>query len=164
MIRRFEVKTGTISTFAGNGKRSVGRWRSRREPASASPSAPVQPDGDLYIVDISSHVVRRVDGRTRHLDPCRDAKAGLTPDGAPIAGPAERPAIDGFRHRRPALAPREGTFPRPQSGVIRHVTAWAVGFTGDDCLPGRPPPARTLLRRAEMRLTLPIQKTTPSAD
>ena len=66
MIRRFDLITGRTTTVAGNGERG---YRGDGGPATAAAlnmphEIQFHLNGDLYIVERDSHVVRKVDART----------------------------------------------------------------------------------------------------
>jgi streptogramin lyase len=150
VIRRIDVKTGIITTVAGlphqrgysgdGGPATAARLNS---PHSIQFGA----DGDLFICDVSNHVIRRVDRETGVITTfAGTGKPGPTPDGAPLAGtPFDNPrSLDVDRDGNLWLVTREGNpvFKLDlQAGVIRQVAGTgASGFTGH----GGPAKAATL--------------------
>ncbi len=140
-IRRIDAKTRIVTTFAGTpGQRG---YSGDGGPATAarlnSPhSLQFGPGGDLFICDVSNHVIRRVDARTGVITTfAGTGKPGPTPDGAPIAGtPLNNPrSIEFDRHGHLWLATREGNqvFKLDlAAGRIHHVAgSGATGFTGN---------------------------------
>lgn len=136
-IRRIDLKSGTVSTFAGTGKAGYsGDGGPAAEAALKQPhSIQFGPDGDLYICDIGNHVIRRVDKAGRISTYAGTGKAGPTPDGAPIQGtPLNGPrSLDFDRQGRLWLATREGNQVfRFEGGKIHHVAGTGKkGFTGN---------------------------------
>lgn len=140
VIRRIDAQTGIITTIAG-----VPRQRGYSGdggPATAaqlnSPhSIQFGADGDLFICDVSNHVIRRVDRETGVITTfAGTGKPGPTPDGAPLAGtPFDNPrSLDVDRDGNLWLVTREGNqvFKLDlQAGIIRHVAGTgASGFSG----------------------------------
>ncbi len=88
-IRKVDMKTGTITTFAGTGRPG---YRGDGGPADKAQlkqphSIAFDARGDLFICDIGNHVLRKVDAKTGTIATfAGTGKAGPTPDGAPIAG------------------------------------------------------------------------------
>ncbi|HEY7120283.1 MAG TPA: hypothetical protein VH475_27085, partial [Tepidisphaeraceae bacterium] len=112
-VRKIDMKTGTISTLAGNGKPG---YAGDGGPASAAqfnqPHAiQFDPAGDLYVCDILNHRVRRIDMKTLTISTwAGTGEKKPTPDGAPLAGtPLFGPrAIDFDKQGNAYLALREG--------------------------------------------------------
>ncbi len=88
-VRKVDLKTGVISTFAGNG---ASGYSGDGGPVSAAQfkqphSIQFDPAGDLFICDIGNNVIRKVDMKTGIINTfAGTGKAGPTPDGSPIAG------------------------------------------------------------------------------
>lgn len=86
VIRRMDLKTGTLTTVAGDGKPG---YRGDGGPATkAGLSAPHEirfdKKGDLYIVERDSHVVRKVDRKTKIISTVAGTgEAGFSGDGGP---------------------------------------------------------------------------------
>jgi len=139
VIRKIDVRAGTISTFAGNGTAGYsGDGGPAREAQLKQPhSLQFGLDGHLYICDIGNHVIRKVDAATGIISTfAGTGKPGPTPDGAPISGtPLKGPrSLDVDREGNLWLATREGNqvFRLDlRSGTIHHVAGTgASGFTG----------------------------------
>jgi streptogramin lyase len=149
VVRRIDVKTGVITTFAGTGKRGyTGDGGPAAEATFQGPHS-IQFDsaGQLYVCDVGNHVVRRVDPNTNVITTIAGTgKAGPTPDGAPLAGtPFNNPrSLDVDAQGNPWLVTREGNqvFKLDlKAGVIRLVAGTGqAGFTGN----GGPALAATL--------------------
>jgi streptogramin lyase len=139
-IRRLDVKTGVITTWAGTG---VAGNSGDGGPASKAQlkdpiSLQFSPGGDLFIADVSSHVIRRVDARTGVISTAAGTgRAGPTPEGAPLQGtPLNGPrSLDFDAAGDLWLATREGNQVLRldfKSAVIRHVAGTgAKGFGGN---------------------------------
>jgi DNA-binding beta-propeller fold protein YncE len=84
--RRLDLRTGRLTTVAGNGTKA---YQGDGGPAlQASFSAPHEVrfdrDGHLYVVERDAHVVRRVDARTRVVTTIAGTgEAGFSGDGGP---------------------------------------------------------------------------------
>ena len=135
-IRRIDLKTGTVTTFAGTGSAGYGGDGGPAAEANLRQPHSIQfgPDGDLYICDIGNHVIRRVDRTGTISTFAGTGKAGPTPDGAPIRGtPLNGPrSLDFDSQGRLWLATREGNQVfRFENGKIHHVAGTGrKGFTG----------------------------------
>lgn len=138
-IRKIDMKTGIISTFAGTGEAGYSGDGGPAEKAQLKQPHSLQfgPEGDLYICDIGNHVIRRVDMKTGIISTFSGTgKAGDTPDGAPIAGtPLKGPrSLDFDRAGNLWLATREGNQVFQfdlKAGVIHHVAGTGKsGFSG----------------------------------
>ncbi len=139
-VRKVDLKTGVISTIAGTG---VPGYRGDGGPALEAEfkqphSIQFGPEGDLYVCDIGNHAIRRIDMKTRTVSTfAGTGKAGVTPDGAPIAGtPLNGPrSIDFDAEGNLWLATREGNqvFQLDlKAGVIRHQAGTGKkGFSGN---------------------------------
>ena len=139
-VRKIDLKTGIITTFAGTGKAGY--------PGDGGPAAQAQfkqphsiqfgPGGDLFICDIGNHAIRRVDAKTGIISTfAGTGKAGPTPDGAPIQGTSlNGPRSLDFDAKGDLwLATREGNqvfrFDL-KAGKIHHVAGTGKkGFTGN---------------------------------
>ena len=141
VIRRIDATTGIITTIAGLPRQRG--YSGDGGPATAaelnSPhSIQFSPEGDLYICDVSNHVIRRVDHRTGVISTyAGTGRPGATPDGAPIAGtPLNNPRSIEFDPSGDLwLVTREGNqvfrFDR-RAGTIHHVAGTGEsGFTGN---------------------------------
>lgn len=140
-IRRIDLKTGLISTFAGNRQRGYSGDGGPANQASLNQPHSLQfgPDGSsLYICDIGNNVIRRVDMKTGVISTfAGTGKAGPTPDGSPIAGtPLRAPrSMDFDRAGNLWLTTREGNQVLKfdlKAGVIHHIAGTGEsGFTGN---------------------------------
>jgi streptogramin lyase len=139
-VRRIDLKTGVITTFAGNGRKGeTGDGGPASDASVSSPhSIQISPDDTLYICDVPSHIIRRVDLHTGIITTfAGTGKAGPTPDGAPIAGtPLNNPrSLDVDREGNLWVVTREGNQVFKfdlKAGVIRLVAGTGQpGFTGN---------------------------------
>jgi streptogramin lyase len=113
-IRRVDMKTGIISTFAGTGKAGFSGDGGPATAAQLKDPIAIQfgPDGSLYICDIGNHRIRAVDAKTgRIATVCGNGQKAPTPDNAafspdtPLQGPR---SIDFDRDGRAWIVSREG--------------------------------------------------------
>lgn len=87
-IRRLDLKTGAISTFAGTGTKGYSGDGGPALAASMNEPYEVVFDraGNLYFAEMQSHVVRRVDGKTRVISTVAGTGvAGFGGDGGPAS-------------------------------------------------------------------------------
>jgi streptogramin lyase len=140
VVRRYELKTKILTTFAGVGKQGYSGDGGPADRAQFNSPISIQwsPSGDLYVADIGNHVIRRIDGKTRIITTfAGTGKSGPTPDGAPIAGtPLNGPrSLDFDSAGNLWLVTREGNQVLRldlASGVIHHMAGTGKkGFTGD---------------------------------
>jgi streptogramin lyase len=140
VVRRFDSRTGTISTVAGTGAAGFSGDGGAAEKAQLRQPHSIQldPGGDLYVCDIGNHRIRRVDMKAGVITTFAGTGEKLpTPDGAPIAGtPLNGPrAIDFDRRGDLWLALREGNAVYRidmRRGTIHHVAGTGrPGFTGN---------------------------------
>jgi streptogramin lyase len=141
VIRRYDVKSGLLTTYAGTGR--PGNSGDGGPATNAELKDPMSlqfsPSGsDLFIADVSSHVIRRVDVRTGLITTfAGSGNAGPTPDGAPIAGtPLNGPrSLTMDRSGNLWLVTREGNQVLRldlRTGVIRQaIGTGEKGFTGN---------------------------------
>jgi DNA-binding beta-propeller fold protein YncE len=113
VIRKIDMKTGVISTLAGNGKPGFAGDNSPAEKAQFNQphSIAFDPAGDLYVCDILNHRIRRIDPNTHQITTWAGTGAKKpTPDGAPLAGtPLNGPRALAFdKDGNAYLALREG--------------------------------------------------------
>jgi sugar lactone lactonase YvrE len=85
-IRRLDLRSGTVTTVAGNGEK--GYAGDGGPAASASLAAPHElrfdRDGHLFVVERDNHIVRRIDARTRVISTVAGTgDAGFSGDGGP---------------------------------------------------------------------------------
>lgn len=140
VVRKIDMKTRTISTFAGTGQPgySGDGGPANRAQLKNPHSIQFHPGGDLFICDIGNHVIRRIDMRNGTISTfAGTGKAGATPDGSPIAGtPLKGPrSLDFDKQGNLWLATREGNQVFKfdlQAGKIFHIAGTGKsGFTGN---------------------------------
>lgn len=86
VIRRLDLKTGTISTVAGNGNKGYSGDGGPARAASLNQPYEIRFDkaGNMYWVEMPNHVVRRVDRKTGIITTIAGTgKAGFSGDGGP---------------------------------------------------------------------------------
>lgn len=138
-VRKIALKTGVITTIAGDGQPGYAgdggpaRAARFRQPHSIQFDAA----GNLFVCDIGNHAIRRIDGRTGVISTfAGTGLPGDTPDGARIAGtPLRGPrSLDFDRDGNLWLATREGNQVfrlDTVHGTIHHVAGTGKkGFTG----------------------------------
>ena len=139
-IRRYDSRTGLISTVAGTGQPGYAGDGGPAAQAQLKNPISLQFDsaGDLFIADIGNQVIRRVDRRTGIITTfAGTGHAGSTPDGAPIAGtPLSGPrSLDFDPAGNLWLVTREGNQLLrldPGTGRIWHAAGTGKkGFTGN---------------------------------
>ncbi len=140
VVRKIDMKTKIITTFAGTG---VAGYSGDGGPAAKaqfkSPhSIQFGPDGSLYVCDIGNNVIRKIDMKSGDISTfAGTGKPGATPDGAPIAGtPLKGPrSLDFDKAGNLWLVTREGNQVFKfdlKAGKIHHVAGTgAKGFTGN---------------------------------
>jgi len=140
VVRKITMKTGVISTVAGNGQAGYSGDDGPAVKAELAQPHSIQfsPDGDLFICDIKNHVIRKVDRKSGTISTfAGTGKPGPTPDGAAIRGtPLNGPrSIDFDAQGNLWLATREGNqvFRMDlSSGLISHIAGTGKkGFTGN---------------------------------
>lgn len=149
VVRKVDMTTGTISTFAGIGKPGFsGDGVPATKAAFKEPhSIQFGPDGALYVCDIGNNRIRRIDPHTGIVTTFAGTGQKMpTPDGAkfatsPLHGPR---AIDFDANGNLWVALREGNSVYRldlKTGIARHVAGTGKkGFTGN----GGPALAATL--------------------
>ncbi len=145
-VRKIVMKTGIISTLAGNGQPGYSGDGGPAAKAQFKQPHSIQfgPDGDLYICDIGNHVIRKIDMKTGLISTfAGTGKAGPTPDGSAIAGtPLNGPrSLDFDKQGNLWLCTREGNQVFKfdlQAGKIHHVAG-----TGKKGLTGNAGPAKS---------------------
>lgn len=149
VVRRIDLRTGVITTWAGTGARGYTGDGGPAGQATFKGPHSIQFDaaGQLYVCDVGNHAVRRIDPKTGIIVTIAGTgQAGPTPDGAPLAGtPFNNPrSLDVDAAGNPWLVTREGNqvFKLDlKAGVIRLMAGTgAAGFTGN----GGPALAATL--------------------
>ncbi|MFM9030753.1 MAG: hypothetical protein ACKOTF_08745 [Opitutaceae bacterium] len=138
-VRKIALKTGVITTIAGDGQPGYSGDGGPARAARLRQPHSIQFDraGNLFVCDIGNHVVRRIDARTGVISTfAGTGRPGDTPDGAPIAGtPLRGPrSLDFDRDCNLWLATREGNQVFRLDlvrGTIHHVAGTGrKGFTG----------------------------------
>lgn len=139
-VRKVDMQTGVISTFAGTGEAGYSGDDGPAEKAQFKQPHSIQfgPDGSLYVCDIGNHVIRRIDMKTGLISTfAGTGKPGPTPDDSPISGtPLNGPrSLDFDKDGNLWLATREGNqvfkFDM-REGKIRHIAGTGKsGFTGN---------------------------------
>ncbi|WED64263.1 hypothetical protein PXH66_18145 [Synoicihabitans lomoniglobus] len=140
VVRRIDAQTGVITTVAGRPKQRgyAGDGGQATDAKLNSPhSIQFSPTGELFICDVSNHVIRRVDMRTGVITTIAGTGApGPTLDGAPIEGtPLNNPrSIDFDQAGNLWLVTREGNQVCKfdlAAGRIHHIAGnGEAGFTG----------------------------------
>lgn len=88
-VRKIDMKTGIITTFAGTG---LPGYAGDGGPATKAQfrlphSLQFDARGNLFICDVGNHVVRRIDAATGNITTfAGTGKPGPTPDGSPVQG------------------------------------------------------------------------------
>lgn len=138
-VRKVDLKSGVITTFAGTGKAGYSGDGGPAKDATFKQPHSIQfdPAGDLFICDIGNHVLRKVAMKTGVISTfAGTGKPGPTPDGAPLAGtPLNGPrSLDFDATGNLWLATREGNQVFKfdlQAGKIQHIAGnGKKGFTG----------------------------------
>ncbi len=88
-VRRIDLKTGIITTAAGDGRKPENAIRAleRRGSIDSPHSIQFGPNNQLYVCEVPRHLILNVNlenGLIRQI--AGTGKAGATPDGAPLAG------------------------------------------------------------------------------
>jgi len=140
VVRRVDMKTGSISTLAGTGTAGFSGDGGPARQAQLRQPHSIQFDrtGDLYVCDIGNHRIRRVEMKTGLITTFAGTGEKLpTPDGARLEGtPLNGPrAIDFDAKGDLWLALREGNAVYRvdmKARTIHHVAGTgAQGFTGN---------------------------------
>ena len=85
-VRKVDVKSGTITTVAGNGRKGYSGDGGAATDASLNEPYEVRFDqaGNMYFVEMQNHLVRRVDARTGTISTIAGTgQAGYSGDGGP---------------------------------------------------------------------------------
>jgi streptogramin lyase len=88
VIRRLDLKTGVISTVAGNGRKGYSGDGGPALEASLNQPYEVRfdPAGNMYFVEMQNHIVRKVDSKTRVISTLAGSgQPGFGGDGGPAA-------------------------------------------------------------------------------
>jgi streptogramin lyase len=148
-VRKIDMKTGIIRTIAGTGKAGYSGDGGPADKAELKQPHSIQfgPEGALYICDIGNNVIRRIDMTRGQIETfAGTGKAGVTPDGAPIAGtPLKGPrSLDFDKGGNLWLCTREGNqvlkFDLAAKRISIEAGTGAKGFGGN----GGPAKAATL--------------------
>jgi streptogramin lyase len=139
-VRRVDLKTGVITTFAGTGQPGYSGDGGPSTQALLKQPHSIQfdPAGDLYICDIGNNVIRKVDMKSGTISTfAGTGKAGATPDGAPVQGtPLKGPrSMDFDKDGNLWLVTREGNqvlkFDLKEGKIHIVAGTGAKGFTGN---------------------------------
>lgn len=140
-IRRVDMQSGVISTFAGTGKPGFSGDGGPATAAQMKDPIAIQfgPDGKLYLCDIGNNRVRAVDLKTNIITTvCGSGKKEPTPDGAPFSPdtPLNGPRTIDFDHEgRAWIALREGNALYSadlKTGKLSHIAGTGKsGFSGN---------------------------------
>ncbi|MBY0230043.1 MAG: hypothetical protein K2W96_12235 [Gemmataceae bacterium] len=114
-VRRIDLKTGTISTVAGSGKKG---YEGDAGPATKAAfneilALAVTPEGDLYLCDRLNRRIRKVDGKTGIVTTV--AGTGKVGDGA-----------EGVATRQPMVEPHDVCLDGKGGLLIADVGAWRL--------------------------------------
>jgi streptogramin lyase len=88
VIRRLDLKTGTLSTVAGNGQKGYSGDGGPAPSASLNQPYEIQFDsvGNMYFAEMPNHIVRRVDAKTKTISTLAGTgQAGFSGDGGAAA-------------------------------------------------------------------------------
>ncbi len=140
VIRRVDAKTGTMSTYAGNGQKGYGgdggpaTQAMMKEPNALD----FDPDGNLYIADVTDNRIRKVDAKTGIINTVAGTgKREFTGDGGPVgeAGIQGARGVAFARDGTMYICEREGNRIRrvdPKTHIIRTIAGnGKKGYTGD---------------------------------
>lgn len=143
LIRRVDLKSGTIATVAGHPQGGfAGDGGPAREALFSQPhSIALDEAGNLYVADIGNHRIRRIDAKTGTITSISgNGEHKLPPDGStaqgrPILGPRALHIVEGTMW----IALREGNSVWRldlDSGRITHVAGTGKkGYSGDGGAP-----------------------------
>jgi sugar lactone lactonase YvrE len=88
-VRKVAMKSGIITTIAGNGQPGYSGDGGPAAKAQFKQPHSIQfgPDGSLFVCDIGNHVIRKIDMKSGNISTfAGTGKPGPTPDGAAIEG------------------------------------------------------------------------------
>ncbi|MBL6766352.1 MAG: SMP-30/gluconolactonase/LRE family protein [Verrucomicrobiae bacterium] len=140
-IRKIDMTSGVITTFAGTGKAGYSGDGGAAVNARLNKPHSLQfaPNGDLYICDIGNHVIRRIDVKSGVITTfAGTGKAGATPDNSPVKGtPLKGPRTIEFDTAGDMwLATREGNqvfrFDMKRERIHHIAGTGKKGFSGHD--------------------------------
>lgn len=140
VVRRIDLQTGLITTFAGTGARGYSGDGAPAAQATFKGPHSIQFDaaGQLYVCDVGNHAIRRIDPKTGIISTIAGTGSpGPTPDGAPLAGtPFNNPrSLDVDAQGNPWVVTREGNqvFKLDLAAGVIHLVAGTgqSGFTGN---------------------------------
>lgn len=144
-VRRVDLKTGVVTTVAGNGKRGV---PAEGAEATAAPlldprAVAVDSRGNVYVLERAGHVLRVVDPAGRIRTVAGNGKKGFTGDGgdarqATLNGPKHLACdeeqnvliADTENHAVRKYLPKEGKIVRVQTGDLRRPHGVLIHATG----------------------------------
>lgn len=114
-VRRIDLKTGQVSTVAGNGKKGYSGDDGPAVKASFNdiPAVAVTPEGDLYICDRLNARIRKVDSKTGIVSTV--AGTGKKGDGT-----------EGVATKVPMVEPHDVTLDGKGGLLIADVGAWRI--------------------------------------
>ncbi len=95
-IRMIDMKTGTVSTVAGNGKRGAPKHggAATEEPLVDPRAVAADAEGNVYVLERSGHALRVVDASGKIRTVAGTGQKGYSGDG----GPAKEAKMDGPKH------------------------------------------------------------------
>ena len=140
VVRKVDMRTGTISTVAGTGERgfSGDGGPAARAQFNRPHSIALDGKGSLYVADIGNHRIRRIDLATGIVTTfAGTGEREPTPDGAPVAGtPLNGPRALAFAPNGDLyIALREGNAvyrADMRAMTLHHVAGTGEkGYTGD---------------------------------
>jgi sugar lactone lactonase YvrE len=139
-IRRVDARSGVITTYAGTGEKGYGGdgGPATRAPMREPNALDFDPQGNLYIADVTDNRIRRVDRQSGVITTVSGTgRREFTGDG----GPAAQAGIQGARGVAFArdgtmyICEREGNRIRrvhPKTGIIETIAGTGTkGYTGD---------------------------------
>jgi hypothetical protein len=91
-IRKVDLKSGVVTTVAGNGRRGVPRdgARATEAPLVDPRAAAVDAAGNLYVAERGGHAIRLVDGEGKIRTVVGTGRAGFAGGGGDAPGDAQR--------------------------------------------------------------------------
>lgn len=157
-IRKIDMQSGIISTFAGNGQMGYSGDKGPVDKATLNKPHSIQfgPDGHLYVCDIGNNVIRRIDMETKIITTFSGTgKPGATPDGSPMGGtPLNGPrSLDFDRQGNLWLVTREGNqvfMIDLKAKQFRHI----AGIFGKSGFKGNGGPAREAILKGPKGISI----------
>jgi DNA-binding beta-propeller fold protein YncE len=139
-VRKIDMKTNNISTFAGTGKQGYDGDGGPADQSQLNQPHSIQfgPEGNLYVCDIGNHVIRLIDMKTKTISTFSGTgKPGDTPNQSPIEGTSLKGprSIDFSQNGLLYLATREGNqvfrFDLNEKKIFHIAGTGKKGFTGN---------------------------------